>query len=55
VLREKLTIAWQALLLSFPLLDLATVTLAATGNPPVPFNPAIEDDQVEVFVTMTVV
>jgi hypothetical protein len=55
VLREKLTIAWQALLLSFPLLDLATVTLAATGNPPVPFNPAIEDDQVKVFAAMTVV
>jgi hypothetical protein len=55
VLREKLTIAWQALLLSFPLLGLATVTLAATGNPPVPANPAIEDDQVKVFVTMTVV
>ncbi|MEP6503232.1 MAG: hypothetical protein ABJD97_07885 [Betaproteobacteria bacterium] len=55
VLREKLTIAWQALVLSFPLLDLATVTLAATGNPPVPFNPAIEEDQVKVFITMTVV
>jgi len=55
VLREKLAIAWKALLLSFPLLDLATVTLAPTGNPPRPFNPAVEDDQVKVFVTMTVV
>ena len=55
VLREKLAIAWNSLLLSFPLLDLATVTLTPTANPPVPFNPAVEDDQVKVFVTMTVV
>jgi hypothetical protein len=55
VLREKLAIAWNSLLLSFPLLDLGTVTLAPTANPPVPFNPAVEDDQVKVFVTMTVV
>ncbi len=55
VLREKLTVAIQTLMLSFPLFGLATVTLAPTGNPPVPHNPALEDDQIKVFVTMTVV
>lgn len=55
VLREKLTIAIQTLMLSFPLFGLATVTLAPTGNPPVPNNPAVEDDQIKVFVTMTVI
>lgn len=55
VLREKLTIALQTLMLSFPLFGLATVTLSPTPDPPVPHNPAIEDDQLKAFVTMTVV
>jgi hypothetical protein len=55
VLREKLTIALQTLMLSFPLFGLATVTLAPTPNPPVPHNPAIEDDQLKAFITMTVI
>ena len=55
LLREKLTIAVRTLLFEFPLFGLATVTLAPTPNPPVANNPAIEDDQVKVFVTMTVV
>ena len=42
-----------ALALSFPLLDMGTVTIAPTPNPPVPNNPAIEDDQLKVFVSMT--
>jgi hypothetical protein len=32
---------------------MGTVTLAPTGNPPVPNNPAIEDDQLKAFVTLT--
>ncbi len=55
VLREKLTIPLSALSLSFPLFGLATVTLAPTPNPPVPNNPAVEDDQLKIFITMTVV
>jgi hypothetical protein len=54
VLREKLTIGIEQLALSFPLFGLATVTLAPTPNPPIPNNPAIEDDQLKVFITMTV-
>ena len=55
VLREKLTIALQTLMLSFPLFGLGTVTLSPTPDPPIPNNPAIEDDQVKAFITMTVI
>ncbi|HLH44507.1 MAG TPA: hypothetical protein VKV74_16060 [Bryobacteraceae bacterium] len=54
ILREKLAIALSALGLSFPLFGLATVTLAPTPNPPVPNNPAIENDTLKVFITMAV-
>jgi hypothetical protein len=54
VLRQKLAISYKALGLSFPLFDLATISLAPTPNPPVPNNPAIEEDQVKIFITMTV-
>lgn len=53
VLRQKLAIALDALALSFPLLNMGTITLTPTPNPPVPNNPAIEDDQLKVFITMT--
>lgn len=52
VLRQRLAIALDALALSFPLLGMGTVTLVPTPNPPVPFNPAIEDDQLKAFVTL---
>lgn len=54
VLREKLAISYKALGLSFPLFDLATITLSPTPNPPVPNNPAVEGDQLKIFITMTV-
>jgi hypothetical protein len=54
VLHQKLTIAIETLTLSFPLLDIATVTIFPTPNPPVPNNPAVEEDQVKVFLSMTV-
>lgn len=52
---EKLRFAIETLMLDFPLFGLATVTLFPTPNPPVPNNPAVEDDQLKVFVTMHVV
>jgi hypothetical protein len=55
VLREKLTIAIETLMLSFSLFGLGTVTLAPTDDPPIPHNPAVEDDQVKAFMTMTIV
>jgi len=54
VLRQKLAISVQALTLSFPLFNIATITLSPTPNPPVPNNPAVEEDQLKVFITMTV-
>ncbi len=55
VLRQKLAIPLATFFISFPLFGLATVTLSPTPNPPVPFNPAIEDDQIKAFITMTVI
>jgi hypothetical protein len=55
LLREKLTIAIETFMFSFPLFGLATVTLAPTPNPPIPNNPAIEDDQLKAFITMHVI
>lgn len=54
VLREKLAIKTEKLTLSFPLFDIATVTLSPSPNPPVPNNPAVEEDQLKIFITMTV-
>jgi hypothetical protein len=33
---------------------MGTVVLTPTPNPPVANNPAIEDDQLKAFITMTV-
>lgn len=55
VLKQKLTIAVETLTLSFPLFDIATVTVFPTPNPPIPNNPAVEEDQVKVFLSMSVV
>jgi hypothetical protein len=52
VMRQRLAIALSALALSFPLFGMGTITLVPTPNPPVPNNPAIEDDQLKAFVTM---
>jgi hypothetical protein len=54
VLREQLTIAIETLMLSFSLFENSEVTLAPTPDPPVPNNPAIEEDQLKAFMTMTV-
>ncbi|MGP6086290.1 hypothetical protein [Antarctobacter jejuensis] len=54
LLRQKLAIAWQTFFIEFPLFGLGTVSLSPTPNPPVPNNPAIEEDQLKAFVTMTV-
>jgi hypothetical protein len=52
-LRQKLAIPLATFLFSFPLFGMGTVTLSPTPNPPVPNNPAIEEDQLKVFITMT--
>jgi hypothetical protein len=55
VLREKLTIPLQTFMFSFPLFGMGTVNLFPTPNPPVPDNPAVEDDQLKAFVSMQVI
>ena len=51
---DELAIPWQTFFVDFPLFGLGTVSLSPTPNPPVPFNPAIEEDQLKAFVTMKV-
>ncbi|WP_167626550.1 hypothetical protein [Paracoccus luteus] len=53
-LRQKLAIPLKTLFVDFPLFGMGTVSLAPTPNPPVPHNPAVEEDQLKAFVTMTV-
>lgn len=53
-LRQKLAIPLDTFFLDLPLFGLGTISLKPTPNPPIPHNPAIEDDQLKVFVTMTV-
>lgn len=53
-LRQKLAIPLETLFLDLPLFGLGTISLSPTPNPPVPHNPAVEDDQLKAFVTMTV-
>lgn len=55
VLRQKLAIPLATFFFSFPLFGMGTVVLSPTPNPPVPNNPAIADDQVKAFITMTVI
>jgi hypothetical protein len=54
LLRQKLAIAWQTFFVEFPLFGTSKVSLFPTPNPPIPHNPAIADDQLKAFVTMTV-
>lgn len=54
ILREKLAIEMKKLTLSHPLFDIATITLSPSPNPPIPNNPAVEDDQIKIFIKMTV-
>lgn len=53
VLREKLTIAIETLMLGFKLFG-GKITLSPTPDPPVSNNPAIEEDQLKAFMTLTV-
>ena len=53
-LRQKLAIPLSTFFLQLPLFGVASITLSPTPNPPVPNNPAIEDDQLKAFITLTV-
>jgi hypothetical protein len=53
--RQKLFILLEKLSLDFALFQNAHIILHPTPNPPIPNNPAIEDDQLKAFVSMEVV
>lgn len=55
VLRQKLAIPLATFFIDIPLFGSAGISLAPTPNPPVPHNPAVEEDQVKIFVTMSVI
>ncbi len=55
ILREKLTFpVLGTFLLNLPFLKLPKVTVSLAPNPPVANNPAVEDNQVKVFIDLTV-
>ena len=51
VLREKLAIPISTY--TFNIFNFASITLSPTPNPPVPNNPAIEDDELKVFINLS--
>lgn len=53
-LRQRLSIPLETLFLDIGLFGLGTISLFPTPNPPLPHNPAVEDDLLKAFVTMTV-
>jgi hypothetical protein len=54
VLREDLAIDINTLLLNIPLLTFANIQITPSPNPPIPNNPAIEQDQIKVFFDVKV-
>jgi hypothetical protein len=53
VLRQKLAIPLATFFVELPLFGLGTVSLSPTPNPPIPNNPAVEEDQLKAFITMS--
>jgi hypothetical protein len=54
LLREKLTFPAATMLFNISLLNAANVTATLTPNPPIPNNPAIETDQLKLFVNLQI-
>lgn len=52
-LRQKLSIPFETLFLDFPLLGLGSVLAFPTPTPPVAHNPAVEEDQLKAFISLT--
>jgi len=52
LLKEKLALTIDKLALSFPIFG-GSFSVAPTPNPPIPNNPAIEDNQIKEFVSIT--
>lgn len=54
LLKEKLTFPVSKMLFDISLLSLASITATLTPNPPIPNNPAIEDNQLKVFMSLQI-
>ena len=54
LLKEKLAFPVSKMLFDISLLNLANITATLTPNPPIPNNPAIEDDQLKVFMNLLI-
>ncbi|MGH9438750.1 MAG: hypothetical protein ACRD22_12875, partial [Terriglobia bacterium] len=55
LLREKLTLpVVHTFLFDFNFLKLPQITVEPAPNPPIPNNPAIEDDQLKIFIDIKV-
>jgi hypothetical protein len=52
LLKEKLAISIDKLALSFPVFG-GAFSIAPTPNPPIPNNPAIEDNQIKEFISVS--
>jgi hypothetical protein len=52
LLKEKLAFSIDKLALSFPVFG-GAFSIAPTPNPPIPNNPAIEDDQIKEFISIS--
>ncbi len=54
ILREKMTIPFTKMFFDPKVFWLPKIALSLSPNPPVPHNPAIEEDQVKIFVDLQV-
>lgn len=54
LLKEKLAFPVSKMLFDISLLSLAHITATLTPNPPIPNNPAIEDNQLKVFISLEI-
>lgn len=55
ILKERLAIPMDLLFLSIPLAKLATINISPSPDPPVPNDPAIQDNQLQAFADVQVV
>jgi hypothetical protein len=54
LLKEKLAFPVSKMLFDISLLGLAHIAATLTPNPPIPNNPAIEDNQLKVFISLEI-
>src|SRR5450755_339 len=53
-LRQKLAIPLAALFFNSPIFNVGTIAISPSPNPPVSNNPAVEEDQLKAFISITI-